>query len=153
MAKSTELVNKVIQSLERIQRANGYTTDAGLAVVRGRPERLELHQDDLPLIAVSSPANTNEAVKPRQVRKEREITITGMIHAEDADYEPQLDDLDEDITLALAALTGLEAVPDAISVEIAGGTYGHPAAGSNIAEVTHTVTVRYLLTNKTNHED
>lgn len=69
-----------------------------------------------------------------------------MVDASAQDYEPGMDQLDEDIALALAPLVGIDAMPGTMSVELGGGDYQHPEGGSNIAGVVHTITVSYSLT-------
>lgn len=145
-AKGTALVDRVIQALETITGANGFNTDAGDRVVRGRAESLKIEAGGLPMISVSTTANTNDATKPRAVRKLREIEIVGLVDASAKDYEPVMDLLDEDISLALAPLVSIDAMPGTMSVELAGGDYQHPDGGSKIAGVVHTITVSYSLT-------
>ena len=145
-AKGTELVDLAIQALEKITPDNGYQTDSGTRVVRGRAENLKLAAGDLPMISVSTTASTNNTAKPRAVRKLREIEVVGMVDASAQDYEPGMDQLDEDIALALAPLVGIDAMPGTMSVELGGGDYQHPEGGSNIAGVVHTITVSYSLT-------
>ncbi|OEY68009.1 hypothetical protein BG841_10270 [Marinobacter sp. X15-166B] len=148
MARGTEISDRVIQALEAITMAGGFHTDAGLRVTRGRAELLQVEQTDLPMIAVSTSSSANAAVKPRTVRKTRELEIIGLVDAADRDYEPELDGLDEDIALALSGLTGIDELPGTMNIEISGGEYQPPAGGSNIAGVLHTVTVSYVLTTK-----
>jgi hypothetical protein len=148
MSRGTELTDRVIQALTAITPANGFKTDAGLRVKRGRAERLQLKATDLPMISVSTDTSANEAVKPRTVKKLRTIEIIGMVDAGERDYEPDLDQLDEDIVRALSALTDIDELPGTLSIEISGGEYRHPESGSIIAGVTHLVTIGYVLTTK-----
>ncbi|GGE75929.1 hypothetical protein GCM10011533_30390 [Streptosporangium jomthongense] len=148
MSRGTELTDRIMLALSEITLAGGYQTDAGQRVKRGRPESLQLKSSDLPMISVSTEINAPEAVKPRTVRKLRSVEIVGMVDAADRDYEPDLDSLDEDISIALAKLTGIDELPGTLSLEISGGEYRHPDSGSNIAGVTHTVTIGYVLTTK-----
>lgn len=148
MSRGTELTDRVMQALSEITAANGYETDAGQRVKRGRAESLQLKSSDLPMISVSTESNSSEAVKPRTIRKLRTIEILGMVDAGQSDYEPGLDKLDEDISIALSKLTGIDEMPSTLSVEISGGEYRHPESGSNIAGVTHLVTIGYVLTTK-----
>ena len=145
-AKGTALVNRIIEELERIRPGNGFHTSAGNKVTRGRPESLRINQDDLPLISVSTSSNAPGAAKPKTVMKSREVLVTGMVDANDRDYEPELDELDEDITMALASLLAMDALPNTTNVSISGGDYVHPESGSNTAGVTHTITISYPLT-------
>lgn len=144
-AKGTALVDRVIEELKRIRPENGFHTSAGNKVTRGRPESLRINQDDLPLISVSTSSNAPGAAKPKTVMKSREVLVTGMVDANDRDYEPELDELDEDITMALASLLALDALPNTTNVSISGGDYVHPESGSNTAGVTHTITISYPL--------
>ncbi len=146
MNRGTELTDRVIEALSEITLAGGFQTDAGQSVKRGRAEHLQLQASDLPMIAVSTEASTPEAVKPRTVKKLRTIEIIGMVDAGERDYEPELDQLDEDISRALSKLTGIDELPGTLSIEISGGEYRHPESGSNIAGVTHLVTIGYVLT-------
>lgn len=148
MNRGTELTDRVIQALSEIALTNGYQTDAGQRVKRGRAESLQIKSSDLPMISVSTEASSPEAVKPRTVKKLRVIEITGMVDAAQHDYEPDLDKLDEDISIALSKLTGIDELPGTLSLEISGGEYRHPDSGSNIAGVMHTVTIGYVLTTK-----
>ncbi|UDL03974.1 hypothetical protein [Marinobacter sp. CA1] len=144
-ARGTELVDRIIQELERISPANGFHTDAGSRVTRGRPESLELQQAGLPLISVSTSASDPVTAKPRAVIKAREVLVTGLVDANERDYEPDLDELDEDITMALLALMGMYALPSTTEITITGGDYIHPEGGSNTAGITHTITISYAL--------
>ncbi len=148
MPKSTDFSNSILRALQEITQAGGFNTDAGLRAIRGRAEKLETRPEDLPMISISAVANTSETVKPRTTRKSLEIEILGMVDAGARDYEPQLDEIDEDITRALSPLTGIEELPGSLDVQISGGQYQHPEGGSNIAGVSHTVTVSYPLTTK-----
>lgn len=148
MSRGTELTDKVIQALRAITIDAGFHTDAGMRVKRGRAELLKLTATDLPMISVSTEISSNEAVKPRTVKKSREIEIIGMVAAGERDYEPDLDKLDEDMALALSALTGIDELAGSLSIEISGGDYRHPDSGSNIAGVTHMVSIGYVLTTK-----
>lgn len=148
MNRGTELTNKVIQALQAITVDAGFNTDAGKRVKRGRAELLQLSASDLPMISVSTQVSSNEAVKPRTVKKLREIEIIGMVAAGERDYEPDLDLLDEDMALALSVLTGIDEMAGSLLIEISGGEYRHPDSGSNIAGVTHMVTIGYVLTTK-----
>ena len=148
MSRGTELTDHIISALTSITIAGGYQSDAGQRVVRGRAENLQVKPADLPMIAVSTEASSTDAVKPRTVRKLRTVEVIGMVDAGERDYEPALDTLDEDIALALSALTDMDALPGTLSVEISGGEYRHPESGSNIAGVTHMVTIGYVLTTK-----
>ena len=145
-AKGTALVNRIIEELERIRPENGFRTSAGNKVTRGRPESLRINQHDLPLISVSTSSSAPGAAKPKTVMKSREVLVTGMVDANDRDYEPELDELDEDITMALASLLAMDALPNTTNVSISGGDYVHPESGSNTAGVTHTITISYPLT-------
>jgi len=144
-ARSTALVDRIIDELEKITTANGFQTDAGAKVTRGRPEALKIEQGDLPLISVSTSSSAPGSAKPRAVIKTREVLITGMVDANDRDYEPDLDELDEDITRALASLLAIDALPNTTNVSISGGDYVHPEPGSSTAGVTHTITISYPL--------
>lgn len=148
MNRGTELTNRIMAALNEIDLVGGYQTDAGLRVKRGRAESLQLKSSDLPMISVSTESNSPEVVKPRTIRKLRTIEITGMVDAADRDYEPDLDKLDEDISIALSKLTGIDELPGTLSLEISGGEYRHPDSGSNIAGVTHMVMIGYVLTTK-----
>lgn len=152
MTRGTELVNAVIAALEKIQAESGYHTDAGRRVTRGRAEHLRVDEYSLPVIAVSTVNSTNGNPKPRTVRKDREISIVGMVDASQDDYEPQLDQLDEDINRALLPLTAMDALPGTLQVQFSGGDYIHPEGGSNVAGVSFTITISYPLTFKHNHE-
>lgn len=144
-ARGTELVDRTIQELERISSVNGFHTDAGSRVTRGRPEALSVEKAGLPLISVSTSSSTPGSAKPGAVIKVREVLVTGIVDANDRDYEPDLDELDEDITMALAALLDMDALPSTTVTTIAGGDYIHPEGGSNTAGVTHTITISYAL--------
>lgn len=145
-ARGTELVDRIIAALGVIAPGNGYYTDAGLRVGRGRPETLSIKQADLPLITVSTSASAPGPAKPRTVIKTREVMVTGMVDAKAQDYEPELDQLDEDIAMALAQLLGIDSLPNTTDVSLSGGDYIHPESGSNTAGVTHTITISYPLT-------
>ena len=146
VARGTELVDRIISELQTITTAGGYQTNAGASVTRGRPEALKIEKSDLPMISVSTSSNTPTRAKPRTVIKSREVLVTGLVDADARDYEPELDSLDEDITLALATLLGIDALPGTTEVTISGGDYIHPESGSNTAGVTHTITISYPLT-------
>lgn len=145
-ARATELVDHIIEALESITEANGFLTSAGLRVGRGRPETLYIGHADLPLITVSTSTSTPGPAKPRTVIKTREVMVTGMVDANAKDYEPELDQLDEDIALALSHLMGIDALPNTTDISLSGGDYIHPESGSNTAGVTHTITISYPLT-------
>lgn len=147
MAKGTGFVDAVIAALEVILPENGFYTAAGLRVQRGRPEGLEIHAADLPMITVSTNTSGSSSIKPRTNRKDRDIEVIGIVWGESQDYEPLLDSLDEDITRALSALTDMDALPDAMDVQINGGDYTHPEGGSNTASTTYSVIISYALTN------
>lgn len=148
VAIGTELVDSIKEQLELITTANGFHTNAGNRVSRGRPENLEVKTDQLPLITLSTTSSAPGSAKPKTVIKTREVLVTGMVDANERDYEPELDELDEDITLALAQLLGIDALPNTTNVSISGGEYVHPEGGSNTAGVTHTITISYPLTTK-----
>lgn len=152
MTRGTELVNAVIAALEQIRPENGYRTAAGLQVTRGRAEHLTVNESSLPAIAVSTSSSTSTNVKPRSVRKEREITIVGLVDALHDDYEPYLDQLDEDINRALLPLTGIDALPGTLQVQFSGGEYIHPEGGSNVAGISFNFSVSYALTIKNQNE-
>lgn len=145
MTKGTALVNFVIAALEKITIANGYHTDAGASVTRGRTEVLTFDDLTLPAISVSTLASLGNVAKPSTVRKERSIQVVGLVDASSADYEPQLDDLDEDINRALAPLITIDALPGTLQVAFAGGEYIHPESGSNHAAISFTFTISYPL--------
>ncbi|MFP3979168.1 hypothetical protein [Marinobacter sp. KMM 10035] len=145
-ARGTELVDQIRTALEKVTAANGYHTDAGLRVTRGRPENLQVEKAQLPVITVSTSSSTPGAAKPSTVIKSREVLVTGLVDADERDYEPELDQLDEDITMALAQMLGIDALPNTTNVSISGGDYIHPESGSNTAGVTHTITISYPLT-------
>jgi len=145
-ARGTDIVDRVIRALQKVTPDNGFHTDAGTRVVRGRPENLKLEAGDLPMISVSTVTSSNESAKRTAVRKAREIEIVGMVDASGADYEPAIDELDEDIALALAPLMSIDEMPDATEIALGGGDYRHPEGGSKIAGVIHMITVSYALT-------
>jgi hypothetical protein len=145
MTKGTDLVNQIITALETITVANGYHSDAGLQVTRGRPENLKLDDMTLPAISVSTVSSQGTVAKPSTVRKERAVLIVGLVDADSNDYEPSLDDLDEDINRALAPLTAMDALPGTLQVTFSGGEYTHPEGGSNTAAVSFTFTISYPL--------
>lgn len=147
-AVGTTFVNEVISALEKIRPEDEYQTDAGLRVHRGRADELEVKPSALPMIIVSTITTGSQSVKPRTNRKDREIQVVGIVLAEQSDYEPALDSLDEDITRALSELTDIDALPKALDVQISGGDYTHPEGGSSTAYTTYTATISYPLTTK-----
>lgn len=144
MTRGTELVDAVIDALNSITTANAFKTDP--TVFRGRADGLSTGDIVLPAIAIATLASTPTNPKPRTVRKDREINITGLINALPSDYEPALDDLDEDIIRALLPLTEIDALPGVLQIQLSGGEYAHPEGGSNMASVSYTLTVSYSLT-------
>lgn len=147
MAEGTRFVDAVISALEAILPENGFGTDTGLRVRRGRPEAMQIHAAELPMITVSTNSSGSSSIKPRTNKKDRDIEVIGIVWGEGMDYEPQLDNLDEDITRALSVLTDMDALPDAMDIQINGGDYTHPEGGSNTASTTYSVTISYALTN------
>ncbi|MDY6797677.1 MAG: hypothetical protein SVX28_02840 [Pseudomonadota bacterium] len=145
-AHATAIVDRIIEVLEQITTGNGFLSSAGQNVTRGRPEKLKIEKTQLPVITVSTANSSPGAAKPTTVIKTREVLVTGIVDAVDRDYEPDLDNLDEDITLALAQLLAIDAMPGTTEVSISGGDYVHPESGSNTAGVTHTITISYPLT-------
>lgn len=144
--RGTNVVDQIIQVLEQIAISNGFHTDAGQRVKRGRPESLTINKQDLPAISVSTRESQIVAVKPRALIKTRAVEVVGIVDAAERDYEPLLDAVDEDIALALAGLTALDSLPGATDITISGGEFLHPESGSNTAGVSHTVSISYSLT-------
>lgn len=149
--RGTELTQKVIDALQTIDGEGAFSTDAGQRVIHGRAEHMRLDKYELPLLVVSTTGSINSAPKPRTVRKDREIVITGVVDASAEDYEKQIDELDEDIVRALLPLTHIDAMPDALQVQFTGGEYTHPEDGSNQAAISFSFNVSYALTFH-NHE-
>lgn len=149
--RGTQITQQIIDALESIDGEGAFHTDAGQRVIHGRAEHMHLNDYALPLLVVSTTGSINSAPKPRTVRKDREIVITGIVDASDADYETQLDQLDEDIVRALLPLTHMDAMPDTLQVQFTGGEYTHPEDGSNQAAVSFSFNVSYALTFH-NHE-
>ena len=132
MTRGTELVDTVIDALNGITTANAFNTDP--TVFRGRADGLSTGDIVLPAIAIATLASTPTNPKPRTVRKLP------------SDYEPALDELDEDIIRALLPLTEIDALPGVLQIQLSGGEYAHPEGGSNMASVSYTLTVSYALT-------
>ena len=143
--------NHVIDALKRIAVANGYQTDAGVNVHRGRrPTHIsETAPGSLPAIVVRCEASPTSSAQPRRAIKRREISVTCVALVASDDYEATLDALAEDIDRALLGLTHLDAQPAPITgIEMTGPEYTHPEPGSNLCAVTFTVSVSYVLTLK-----
>ena len=132
-SKGTHYTDQVIDALEAIASEDGFFTSAGMNVRRGRPERLRIDIEQLPMIAVNTTSAGSRTIKPRTNRKDRQIEVVGIVAAGESDYEPALDDLDEDITRALSALTDMDALPGAMDVDIEGGEYTNPEGGGKTA--------------------
>lgn len=145
MTKGTAFVNQLIAALQQITIANGYHTDAGTNVTRGRPDALAIEELVLPAISLSTQSSRGNVAKPSTVRKDRTIQVVGLVDASATDYEPQLDELDEDINRALAPLITIDALPGTLQVAFAGGDYTHPEGGSNTAAISFTFTISYPL--------
>ncbi|MCH8530362.1 MAG: hypothetical protein LAT65_05880 [Saccharospirillum sp.] len=147
MTKGTEITNTVIETLKLIHTDQGFKNTV-TTVLRGRPDRLQPKDGPLPAIMVSTTQNpvTNQAT--RSVKREREINIVGVVDATTRDYEPALDELDEDIVRALLPLLAKGPYEGAqwSSVQISGGEYTHPEGGSTVAAVAYTLTVGYTQT-------
>jgi len=146
-AAGTVYVNDVIAVLSQITQANGYRTNAGLSVQRGRPEQLSADQlPTLPAILVSTDASEIIEAKPGAVQKERRLGIVTVVDASAADYEPLIDDLDDDVTRALLALVKPAGLSNgALAVTLSGGDYQHPEPGSNFAYVRFSITQRHII--------
>lgn len=145
MAVGTDIVNRIMEALGEISPGNGFAMDVQGRVRRGRPENLTINREDMPLIAVSTQENASEGMHPNAVSKRREITVDGVVAAMERDYEPDLDAMDEDIARALAPLSQRGIGHGATKVAVAGGQYTHPEGGSNLAAVTYTITVNYIV--------
>lgn len=145
MAVGTDIMNRIMEALGEISPGNGFSMDVQGRVRRGRPENLTINREDLPLIAVSTQESASEGMQPNAVSKRREITVDGVVAAMERDYEPDLDDMDEDLARALAPLSHRGIGLRATKVTVAGGQYSHPEGGSNLAAVTYTITVNYIV--------
>ncbi|WP_018875288.1 hypothetical protein [Thioalkalivibrio sp. ALJ8] len=148
MTRGTEISNAIIASLEAINPAGGYLTDAGTRVHVGRADHLDDTQAaEFPAILVRCVRDGVGASQPKHVRHVREIAVEGYVFPDDPDYEAVMDALAEDIHRSLqpqgtrSVLGGL-----AIELDIEGAEYVHPEPGSRLAAVTYAVTVQYATT-------
>ena len=103
---TTQITSAVVTALQAIQTTGGYHTNAGDRVFRGRSEHLEdTEYDRYPLIRVRSSGDSLAEQRPGLARITRNIEIQGVISPAQEDYEPELDQLVEDIFTALLPLT------------------------------------------------
>jgi len=146
-ATGTAYVNAVIDALRLITRANGYNTNAGTTVKRGRPEQLIADQIvEFPALLVSTEASEILEAKPGAAKKERRVSIDAVVNATVDDYEPMLDEIDEDVTRALLTLVKPAGISgSAIAVSISGGDYQHPDAGGSFAIVRFMITQMHVV--------
>ncbi|MFU8764911.1 MAG: hypothetical protein ACNA7T_10325 [Haliea sp.] len=146
--KATQITDAVLALLEGITPANDYNTDAGLRTERSY---LDIDPDDsefYPAILIRTTGDPVEQARPNpaQARRSRTITCEGYVWAGGDDYEPDMDDLAEDMLRALLPATSKDALNGlAIDVSLTGADYEHPAEGSNVAVVRYTVTASYAV--------
>lgn len=144
--KGTQITDVVVAALQAILTSAGYHTDAGQRVYRGRSPRLEdTAEDSYPAVIVRTLSEEVDEQRTKLIRKTREIEIIALLMADEADYEPELDKLDEDLDLALLALTDPRGALLGIAYQTAlsSGTWSGPAEGSQLVYVSHILTVSY----------
>lgn len=145
MSAATEIINEIRGVLEQIRTANGYHTELGARVHRGRPPLLRISQSSLPAIAIATESAeivVKQSARPAaQIR--RDVRVMALVDATARDYEPQLDDAHEDLTRALMALVATP--PAGWDLEISGGQYLAPEDGSNLAAVEFSITITHYV--------
>lgn len=142
---ATQISRAIGQRLEQIRLANGYLTDLGLRIYRGRAA---LYQDQTtrPYACLISARDDVDYESRRRVKASRVYDLVVTLTA-GADYDEQQDALLHDIRRALSkdsqasVLDGL-----ALDMVLGGAQLDNPDLGSNAAQITMTITALYAET-------
>ncbi len=93
----------LVQHLQSITAANGYSTNAGHNVKTGWVnEVLETEKENLPLICIQKGKDLAPKPGPDGLIKYSGFSVVGVISAPLTDYEDAIDDLERDMLLALS---------------------------------------------------
>lgn len=97
----------LVQHLQSITVANGYSTNAGHNVKTGwLNEVLETEKENLPLICIQKGKDLAPKPGPGGLIKFNGYSVVGAIEADLNEYEDALDDLERDMLLALVPSEG-----------------------------------------------
>lgn len=152
IAEATRINNRVIEMLAEILPANGYLTDAGARVYRGRSDDFgdARDPDQWPALVVATRSDSPASTLHNRIDLRREIDIDAHVLSNQDDYEPELDAVTQDIRRALMPLVldeSLSTFNARVTRVIWGDTvYAERQAGSELASARLTLTVSYVLT-------
>ena len=97
----------LVQHLQSVTVANGYSTNAGHNVKTGwLNEVLETEKEKLPLICIQKAKDLAPKPGPAALTKLNGYAVVGVISADLNEYEDALDDLERDLLLALVPSEG-----------------------------------------------
>lgn len=142
LPRSTEISRKIEERLQGILTTNGFYTDLGQRIFRGRAA---LHQDVAarPYASLISARDTADPESRRRSMLSREYDLIVTLNA-GAEYDEQQDRLLYDLRRALSK-TSQASILDglALSMQVGPAQLDDPDLGSNTAQITLTVTVTY----------
>lgn len=119
---------------------------SGMPVYRGRSDDVgDSETDTYPAIVVRTLSEIPRIPQPATFRPMRTVEVRALMRVAPEEYEGEMDDMSGLLYRALAPLTQ----PDEkriTGIEITGVEYDHPDPGSEIASVSFTLEVSYVLT-------
>lgn len=142
MTKATQISQAIQQRLQQITVANGYLTDLGQRVFRGRAA---LYQDQAarPYACLISSSDEPDPESRRRAKLNREYQLVITLDAA-ADYDEHQDALLFDVRRALSYTSQADVLDGlALRLDLGTATLDDPALGSEIAQVSLPITVQY----------
>ncbi len=141
---SAQIADAIAEALRGIRRANGYYTDVGASVLRGRADVLMARDLPLPCVLLITESVGVGTIRPGLVQRIVTLAVIGVVAADDG-YEQLMAAVDADIVAALARFATQPATPPTLHVAFGeeAGAIEHPEQGRALAAVTHRIAVKY----------